>query len=129
MWVLTNYGLDLVNTKTGQVTTFKQFGGQEQLAFGADGFMYLLGEDSGLYRISADKDKDNGFEKLGRVAIPFRDVRRMAVRGDKLWILANGGIRMISIPGQGNENAAIGVKTVDNEPILFARFSAMRFLW
>lgn len=121
MWVLTNYGLDLVNTKTGQVTTFKQFGGQEQLAFGADGFMYLLGEDSGLYRISADKDKDNGFEKLGRVAIPFRDVRRMAVRGDKLWILANGGIRMISIPGLGNENAAIGVKTVDNEPILFAK--------
>lgn len=120
MWVLTNYGLDLVNIRSGQVTTFKQFGGQEQLAFGADGVMYLLGEDLGLYRISADKDK-NGFEKLGRIAIPFRDVRRMTVRGDKLWILTNGGIRMVTIPSGGGSDADISVKIVDNDPILFAK--------
>lgn len=119
MWVLTNYGLNLVDSRTGWVTTFKQFGGQEQLASGADGVMYVLGENSDLYRFKGDKEVD--FEKLGKLGQSFRDVRRLAVRGGRLWVLTNHGIRVASIPSEGKEDGHIGVRVVDNEPILFAK--------
>lgn len=119
MWVLTNYGLNLVNSRTGEVTTFKQFGGQEQLASGADGVMYVLGEDSVLYRF--DGDMERGFERLGRLRLPFRDIRRLAVRDGRLWVLTNHGIRVAPIPAGGKGNGNIVEKVIDNEPILFAK--------
>lgn len=49
MWVLTNYGLDFVDTKKCDVKTFPQFHGQEFMCSDSEGKLYVLAESSNLY--------------------------------------------------------------------------------
>lgn len=119
MWVLTNYGLDLVDTRTGGISTFRQFGGQEKIAPGQDGTLYVLGEDSGLYRYSGDESK--GFVKTGLLDQPFREVRHIALIGNKMWVLTDKGIRVANLPQSVGEERVIRVDVVDRRPILFAK--------
>ncbi len=119
MWVLTNYGLDLVDTRTGGISTFRQFGGQEKIAPGHDGTLYVLGEDSGLYRYSGDESK--GFVKTGLLDQPFREVRHIALIGNKMWVLTDKGIRVANLPQSVGEERVIRVDVVDRRPILFAK--------
>lgn len=119
MWVLTNYGLDLVDTRTGGISTFRQFGGQEKIAPGHDGTLYVLGEDSGLYRYSGDESK--GFVKTGLLDQPFREVRHIALIGHKMWVLTDKGIRVANLPQSVGEERVIRVDVVDRRPILFAK--------
>lgn len=120
MWVLTNYGLDLVDSRTGLVSTFKQFGGQEQIAVGHNGILYVLGEDSSWYRYVGDVKK--GFEKVGKLDRPFKDVLHLAVIDNKMWVLTDNGILAGNLTSSDSRiHNNIAVKVVDRQPVLFAK--------
>ena len=118
MWVLSNYGLDLVDTRTGRVTTFPQFGGQEKIAVSKDGLLYVLGEDSSRYRYTGDPE--SGFEKASKLDVPFKDVLHLDIIDNRMWVFTRNGIRVATLPksAEGPENIRMDV--VDRQPILFA---------
>lgn len=118
MWVLSNYGLDLVDTRTGRVTTFPQFGGQEKMAVSKDGLLYVLGEDSSRYRYTGNPE--SGFEKASKLDVPFKDVLHLDIIDNRMWVFTRNGIRVATLPKstEGPENIRMDV--VDRQPILFA---------
>lgn len=89
-WVLSNYALDLVDSKTGTVKSFPQFHGQEVMCSDPEGNLFVLAEDSRLYRYNPHADTD--FVNLATLNHVFTDVICMTVRGDSLWVATRGGI-------------------------------------
>ena len=73
MWVLTNHGLNLVDTESRTITTYSWFGGQELMAIDDDGTLFIMTEDSKihLHRRKADGD----FLIGGQSAIPFNKTK------------------------------------------------------
>ena len=48
MWVLTNHGLDLVDTNARTVSTYSRFNGQESVCVDENGIMFIIDENSQL---------------------------------------------------------------------------------
>lgn len=92
IWVLTNYALDLVDTKNRTVNTFPLFHGQELMCSDADGRLYVLAEDSKLYRYDSRESAD--FVCLGSLDQTFTDVICLTIRGNSLWLSAKDGISL-----------------------------------
>ncbi len=90
MWVLTNYGLDLFDSNTWEVTTFPQFHGQELLCADPSGRLYVLSEDSRLFMYDPGKGSD--FLSLGKIPGNFNDVKCVAVNNGMLWVVTSEGI-------------------------------------
>lgn len=89
MWVLTNYGLDLVDKREWTVTEFTQFTGQEIMSADPKGRLFLLTEDSGLYLY--DSARGAGFLDLGKLSVPHASVHSISWREGRLWVMASDG--------------------------------------
>lgn len=95
MWVLTNYGLDLVNMREWTVTDFPQFSGQELLSADPKGRLFVLTEDSGLYLYDTTRDK--AFLDLGKLSVPYGSVRAITWRDGTLWVMASDGAYLYDV--------------------------------
>ncbi len=58
MWIHTNHGLDRFNTATMQLSSYRQFNGQERICFNDRGDLFVLGTDSRLYYLPGGSDSD-----------------------------------------------------------------------
>ncbi len=91
MWILTNYSLDLFNTKTWELKTFPQFHGQEVMWVNkATNRMYVVTEDSGLNVYDPGKDSD--FRTIGRLSQSHSELRCIMERDGMLWSVFNEGV-------------------------------------
>lgn len=95
IWVLTNYALDLVDSKSRTVRSFPQFHGQELMCADKEGNLFIFAEDSKLHRYAPGSDSD--FVSLGSLGHVFTDVICMTVRGDSLWLAAKDGIYVYTL--------------------------------
>lgn len=113
-WVLTNYGLDLVDYEKGIVTTFTQFHGQEHLCVSDNGTLFALAENNHILRHDRETNK---FEDLGSVDHPFLNVLRISANKDKVSVFTSKGIFPYSIPENGASSkklaTAKGGKRID----------------
>ena len=83
MWVLTNYGLDLVDTDSGSVTSFPQFHGQELICSSERGDLFVMTEDSRLFMYNTLRDSD--FVDMGTITSSDGSIVCITVREGKLW--------------------------------------------
>ena len=88
MWFLTNYGLDLFDTKTWDLKTFTQFHGQEVIWVNKKtNRMYVVAEDSGLHVYDPAKDSD--FRFVGKFDRSHSLLRCIMERDGMLWAVFN----------------------------------------
>lgn len=99
MWVLTNYGLDLVDMKDWSVKDFPQFSGQELLSADPQGRLFVLTEDSHLYVY--DRQRDAAFMDLGTLSTPYSAVRTLKWRNGQLWVMAAEGAQLYDVDALG----------------------------
>lgn len=107
MWVLTNHALDRVDSKSGLVTAFPQFHGQERLYVNSSGRLYVLSEESLLYVYEdndpgvsgkgAEGSRQGEFKNLGGVDMSFTDVFSILMREGKLWVVGREGTQVYDI--------------------------------
>lgn len=120
MWILTNHGLDLVDSNTRTVSTFPQFSGQELMCVDSEGTLFVLEENSRIMR--QDYGNPTGFSRAGKIDIPFDDVRRIAIRGDYLWVIANNGIYSSAISDRADgAEMSLDVSRINDTPVIFAK--------
>lgn len=120
-WVLTNYGLDLVDTRRCTVRTFPQFHGQELLCSNSKGNLFVLGEDSRLFLY--DGSKDGEFEEIASLPHLFNDVKSISVRDDVLWLVTSDGVYTYTVIAPTGKNPG-GLKSFKSYPgkrILFSK--------
>jgi signal transduction histidine kinase/CheY-like chemotaxis protein/ligand-binding sensor domain-containing protein/AraC-like DNA-binding protein len=89
MWVQTNYGINRINTISGQSTHFPQFQGQEILRKTQSNAVYVLAENDSLYRYAAET---NRFEVMGKSSFSVKEVFDMAVYGNALRLFTKSGV-------------------------------------
>lgn len=104
IWVLTNYGLDMINYDNGNVDHFSRFHGQEKLCKDDNNTLYLLTETGVLHRYDTGK---NDFTELGSIPHKFNEVLRITAGGNCLRVVTTEGIFPYSIPSQGKESTRL----------------------
>lgn len=112
IWVLTNYGLDMVDKCEGSVRHFTQFHGQELICVDQT--------QQGLYIANENGDIEcfNGqeFNNLTNVKYPTRSIKAMGVRERRLWVATNAGVTC------HDADSACTRHTVFEAELLFAKF-------
>ncbi len=122
MWILTNYGLDLFDTKTWDLKTFPQFHGQEVMYVNRENHrMYVLTEDSHLNVY--DPATDTEFRDLGKLSHDFSRVSCILQREGLLWTVAKEGICLYDLEKAtaGKESNLSPVKEYGNIKSEFAK--------
>ncbi len=122
MWFLTNYGLDLFDTKTWELKTFTQFHGQEVIWVNKKtNRMYVVAEDSGLYVYDPAKDSD--FRFVGKFDRTHSLLRCIMERDGMLWAVFNEGVYVydLSKKPDGNDGKLTPVKEYRNIKTKFAK--------
>lgn len=121
MWVLTNHGLDLVDTNARIVSTHPQFNGQESMCIDENGILFIIEENSQL--MQHDKKSDSGFSVVGKIDIPFEEIQKISIKDNSLWIVSDKGIHSCSLKTSANGAKTTDGKTtiVDNSPVRFAK--------
>jgi len=121
MWVLTNHGLDLVDTNARTVSTYSRFNGQESVCVNENGIMFIIDENSQL--LQHDKKNDSGFSVVGKIDIPFEKIKKFVIRGNSLWIISDNGIHTCKVTTSKDGIKATDGKTTitDKYPVRFAK--------
>ena len=89
MWVQTNYGINRINTATGEMTHFPQFQGQEILRKTAENAIIVLAENDTIYAYSPKADS---FVAMGRSEFSVKETFDLALYGQDLRLFTRRGV-------------------------------------
>lgn len=89
-WVLTNYGLDHVDSRNGTVRTYPQFHGQERLCYNSPDNLFVLTEDSRLHYY--ERNRSDEFEVLTTLKHRYRDIKSISIHNNTLLLVTTDGI-------------------------------------
>lgn len=89
MWVLTNHGLDRVDSRKGEVKSYERFKGQEKVGTDRFGNLYVLATDNVIYWIRSDGSAD---PKPLVSGVTHSGVCFLSVDEDYLYLLGENGI-------------------------------------
>ena len=119
-WVLTNYGLDHVDSRLGTVRTYPQFHGQEWLCYSSPDNLFVMTEDSRLH--CYDRSKGDEFEVLTTLKHNYRDVKSLSIHNNTLLLVAADGIYSYDLihGREGSYEVAENGKLIDKH-IVFAK--------
>ncbi len=107
MWVLTNHGLDHVDSRKWQVRSYERFKGQEKVGADRFGNLYVLATDNVIYCIPSCGDDDP--EPLVTSGVRHAKVRSLSVTDDYIYLLGDGGIERYYL-SFGADGSPVGVK-------------------
>ena len=124
MWVLTNHGLDHVDSRKGVIKSYDRFKGQEKVGADRFGNLYVLATDDVIYCMAADGSEEP--RPLVNSATPYAKVRDMSVAEDQIYLLGEEGMECYLLSFDGQKRPA-GVKkhtVLSRRPIKAGRVDA-----
>lgn len=90
MWIHTNHGLDRFNIESQQLSSYRQFNGQEYICFNDRGDLFVLGTDSRFYYLPGGSDGD--FVEIRSDGLSYDNTVFITVVSDKLTIYGSDGV-------------------------------------
>ncbi len=114
-WVLTNYGLNIVDNEKQQVEFYDQFQGLRSIRKSANGKEFMLGEEVLHYQ-----DANGALKRIALLGVIPDDVKDYTFTDQYLYIFHKKGISKYAI-NQSNEEYILGEEQkIDNTPIISA---------